>query len=735
MKRLGDHDPYLIPLSALLAGWGILTMWRLDPHFGLRQTLWFVLGMALLGLAIRYPNVLAIIRRYKYLLLSGGLLLTALTLIFGANPIGDGPNLWLGCCNLYFQPSEPLKLLLVIYLSSYFADRQPYRLSGVVLLAPTILLTGLAILLLVEQRDLGTASIIISIYTIILYMATGNRKMAAGIVLAFVGAMTLGYAQIDIIRNRVQSWLYPWADPAGQSYQIVQSLLAVANGGLIGRGAGIGNPLLVPVSISDFVFSAIAEETGLVGVFGLLGGYWLILARGMIISLNASDRFRRLLAIGIVTHFGIQSLLIIGGNLRLIPLTGITLPFLSYGGSSLLTSFAAIALLLIISSTDEMEPAPLSNPERYSQLGLSLGIGLAIIGLSSMWWTIIRGQTLLDRTDNARRAIADRFVRRGSLVDRNNLPINITIGESGDFSRIYLYPDLAPTVGYTHPIFGQSGLEFTLDPYLRGLQGNPALRIWWEHLLYGTPPPGLDVRLSIDLALQSEADRLLGATPGAIILMNAASGELLATASHPTYDPNRLDEIGATLAQNPNSPLLDRTSLGAYPIGQTLLPFIEDGIAGRSPTERDLLNFLDQSGSIVVEEDYPIGAELRISPIQMAAIAASLSNRGLVPDPRIVLSINRSTQGWTAQSNDTQSRRIYSPEVAIQIADSLLIPGKPIWGHTVQVHTESSVITWLLAGSHPEWGGVPIVLVAALEGNHPARIRSIREGLLSGLVE
>ena len=195
--------------------------------------------------------------------------------------------------------------------------------------------------------------------------------------------------------------------------------------------------------------------------------------------------------------------------------------------------------------------------------------------LGTSWWTLVRGADLLERTDNARRAISDRYVKRGALVDRQNRPINVTEGKTGSLTRVYLYPELAPVVGYTHPIFGQAGLEASLDGYLRGLQGNPASLIWWDRLLYGTPPPGLDVRLSIDLNLQTEADQLLGKHKGAIVLMNAETGEILVMASHPSYDPNLLDQQGDSLASNKDAPLLNRATHGSYPPESAERPFVQ----------------------------------------------------------------------------------------------------------------------------------------------------------------
>lgn len=177
IRRLPERDPYLLPAAALLSGWGMLTIWRLDETFGIRQMVWLSVSVAVLVVALYLPQNLNFLRQYKYILLTSGLLITALTLLFGTNPLGGGPRLWLGCCGVYFQPSEPLKLLLVIYLSAYLADRVHISLSRSALLIPTLVVTGLALLLLLVQRDLGTASIFIFIFTVMLFLATGKRRI------------------------------------------------------------------------------------------------------------------------------------------------------------------------------------------------------------------------------------------------------------------------------------------------------------------------------------------------------------------------------------------------------------------------------------------------------------------------------------------------------------------------------------------------------------------------------
>jgi len=740
VKNLPERDPYLFPAAMLLSGWGILTIWRLDEAFGIRQVIWLAISLLLFMLALRLQPSLSFLRRYKYLILSGGLLITALTLAFGTNPLGFGPRLWLGCCGLYFQPSEPLKLLLVIYLSAYLADRANIQLFSFPLLIPTLVITGLALLLLLVQRDLGTASIFVCIFTIIIFIATGKRRILISTSLFLILALLVGYFFIDVIHVRVIGWLNPWVDPSGNSYQIVQSLIAVANGGTIGRGLGIGSPLLVPVAISDFIYSAIAEETGLIGSLSLIAIIWLMLSRGMITSLRATDRFRRYLAVGIVAYFGVQSLLIIGGNVRLLPLTGVTLPFVSYGGSSLLTSFIALYLLLTISNTEEEEPAQLHDPRPHSILAGVLALGLAASALTTGWWAIVRGPDLLTRTDNPRRTIADSYVLRGELVDKNNTPINITEGVSGSYLRTYTYPQLAPITGYTHSTYGQAGLEASLDSYLRGLQGNPACLILWNQLLYGTPPPGLDVRLSIDLSLQAAADQLLGSHRGAILLMNSDTGEILVMASHPTFDPNKLSEEGEFLSQDQYSPLLNRAALGLYPIGTGTLPLLQAEFGERQPAETELRSFYEKLGfyqtpALNMMTGYDVNnrnvEQLRVSPLQMTIAAAALSSDGISPAPRIATAVNTIEQGWVILPALGMPTQVIQTQAANEAAQAFLTQGKPYWSHTGQASISETIITWHLAGTQPAWQGAPLVLVVALEEDNVFLAQFIADNLMS----
>jgi cell division protein FtsW (lipid II flippase) len=617
-RRLPYRDPYLLPAAALLSGWGLLTIFRLTTSFGYRQSVWLLLASLVLVVGLRLPADLGFLRRYKYLWLTFGLLLTGLTFLLGTNPSGaSSPRLWLGGFGIYLQPSEPLKLLLVTYLAAYLAggvSRFAPRLMllsrrMLPLLAPTLLMTGVALLLLILQRDLGTAIIFLFLYAAIVYIVSGNRRILPLTSLALIIAGLVGYKLFDVVRLRVDAWVNPWADPSGRSYQIVQSLLAIANGGLFGRGPGMGSPGLVPIPHSDFIFVSIVEETGLVGALGLLMVLGLITVRGLRTALYAPDSFRRFLAAGLTAYLISQSILIMAGNVRMLPLTGVTLPFVSYGGSSLLTSYLALLFLLVISNQEETRPAPLMTsprpePGQYLHLAGFLLAGLAATGFFTGWWAIIRSPELLARTDNPRLAITDRYTPRGSILSRENSPLALNQGESGSFTRQYLYPDLAPVIGYTHIVYGRSGLEDSLDPYLRGLEGYPEMDNLWSQLLFGQPPPGLSVRLTLDIEIQRQADELLNGRRGSLVLLDPNSGDILAMASHPSFNPNLLDETWSELILDPATPLINRAVQGQYQPGTVLGPFLlaayqeQSGLQAGLPPLPNALTFPLEQGEI-----------------------------------------------------------------------------------------------------------------------------------------
>jgi cell division protein FtsW (lipid II flippase) len=572
-KKLPNIDPFLIPITALLSGWGLITIFRLSSAFGFRQTAWLAIAALLFCTVISYPDVLQLLRRYKYVWLVCGLVLTGLTFIFGTYPGGEGPNLWLKFGNVYLQPSEPLKLLLIICLAAYFGDQAALNLKSLRLMAPTVILIAAAVLILLAQRDLGTALIFLLIYFIISYFACGKSLILVIGGLLVTGAGIFGYQIFPVIHQRVNTWLNPWADPSANSYQIVQSLIAVASGGLLGRGPGLGNPNLVPIAHSDFIFTSIAEEFGLLGTTAMMLTFALLIIRALIIAIRAPNAYRRLLAAGLAAYLCLQALFIISGNLNLLPLSGVTLPFVSYGGSSLVVSFAAIGLLAAISNQSDADSAIQVNTRPFMLIGGLFLTAWMIVALVNGYWVLLRSDDLLNRSDNLRNSISDLYVPRGNFLDRNNNALTQTTGERGEYAVELLYSSLSPFVGYSDLYYGQAGLQAFLDPYLRGTQANAASEIWSNALLYSQRPVGLDVRLSLDIDVQSVADFLLEDTKGAAVLLDAATGEILAISTSPYFDSNTLQENYETWTADPDAPFFNRALQGQYYPETALAPF------------------------------------------------------------------------------------------------------------------------------------------------------------------
>lgn len=383
--RVTRADQILLPIVALLAGLGLLLNARLEPSLvaiygeifegvATKQTIWVTLGVIALAVMIFVPwdNIFIRLQRmslmdwldhHRYAWLTLGLVLTLATFFFGTDPNQSGVRVWFNFGLFFFQPSELLKIILVIFMASYLEEHRAvvgssYRLGPLTLpplpyLVPIVAMWGIAMGTIVFQRDLGAALLLFGVFLAMLYVATGRSLYVLVGLLAFaVGAFVL-YNIVPVVKLRVAVWLDPWLTAQGSGYQIVQAIYALAAGGLFGTGLGRGVPAVVPAIHTDFAFTAIGEELGLAGTIGVLVAYILLIFRGYHIALAVPGRFRgfeQLLAVGLTTILAVQTIVIIGGNLRLIPLTGITLPFISYGGSSVLVNFLIIGLLMRISA-------------------------------------------------------------------------------------------------------------------------------------------------------------------------------------------------------------------------------------------------------------------------------------------------------------------------------------------------------------------------------------------------
>jgi len=359
--RHPQADEVLLPTAAMLAALSMVMVARLEPGLASRQAIWVGLGAAaLLATLVILPGI-DWLRRYRYTWAALGLLLVLSTFVFGVDPNGSGARLWLGFGGVYFQPSEVLKVLLVVFFAAYLDDYRelltlssvrigPVSLPPLPYLAPLLLMLALALGLVVLQRDLGAALLLFGLFLAMLFVATGRITYVVASLALFVLGADLLYRLFSVVTVRVETWLDPWATASTTGYQLVQGLTALAAGGLVGSGLTFGYPGYIPAVHTDFMIAAIGEELGLVGTLGVVGLYVVLVHRGLRVAMLTVDPFASLLAAGLTSVIGIQALVILGGTLKLIPLTGVTLPLLSYGGSSVLANFVLLGLLLAVSA-------------------------------------------------------------------------------------------------------------------------------------------------------------------------------------------------------------------------------------------------------------------------------------------------------------------------------------------------------------------------------------------------
>jgi cell division protein FtsW (lipid II flippase) len=371
--RLPDADPYLFPLVALLTAFGLVMIYRIDDALARDQANWFVLGLVLFALTIQFLRDYEVLERYRYTIAVVGLLLLLAPRLPGIGQQVNGAYLGVKIGPLAFQPAEFTKIAIVVFLASYLRENREVlvvgarRVLGVTLpplkhFGPMLVVWGASMFMLVFIRDLGSSLMFFAAFLALLYVATGRFSFVViGMAMFTVGAWFFA-ATVPHVHDRVEVWLHPYPHYEDTGYQILQSIFAQADGGLFGKGFGQGlitipgtHNALLPAAQTDTIYSLIVNEVGLFGACGVILIYLLIAARGFKIALLASDGFSKLLATGLTAVFSIQAFVIIGGVTRVIPLTGVTLPFISYGGSSIVANFVLLALLLLISDRARRE--------------------------------------------------------------------------------------------------------------------------------------------------------------------------------------------------------------------------------------------------------------------------------------------------------------------------------------------------------------------------------------------
>jgi cell division protein FtsW (lipid II flippase) len=355
-----ESDQLLLPLIALMSAFGIVFVNRLQPELASRQLIWLAVGVGLLLLSLGPLRSYGRLRNYQYVAAFLGLIL-----MFGTALVGkeiNGSRLWLGFGGFYFQVTEAMKLLLVLFLAGYLADRRlllstvsrrwrAFRVPTLPYLIPIGIIWALTFGLMAWQHDLGAMMLLMGVTLLLLYSATERFLFVIGGIVAMVANIYVAYHLFAYVKLRVDLWMHPLSQVHGAGYQVAQSLYAFAAGGVFGTGIGRGFPAYIPAVHTDFIFAAIGEELGLAGSMGLLAAYLLFTFRGLRISLRQPTNYGTLLALGCTGILAFQSLIIMAGNIGLIPITGITLPFVSYGGSSITINFILVAILLRLSGT------------------------------------------------------------------------------------------------------------------------------------------------------------------------------------------------------------------------------------------------------------------------------------------------------------------------------------------------------------------------------------------------
>lgn len=352
-------DPTFVPLAAALNGLGYVLIARINPDLAGLQLLWTVLGVGLFTLVLAVVRSSRDLSTYRWTIGLVGLLLIALPFTPLGTSVG-GARIWVGLGPVTFQPGEFAKVALAVFFAAYLVEKRELlamgswgigrlRIPDPKHLGPVLVAWGVSLLVMMYQTDLGSSLLFFALFVVMLWVATARGSyLAVGGTLFALGAV-FAWSTFGHVQRRVRVWLDPWADVAGEGYQIAQATFAIADGGVTGTGLGLSGSIAIPVAETDFIFAVIAQELGLLGATAVLVSFLLLVGSGLRTAVRADNPFDKLLATGLAALIGVQAFIIVAGVTRVLPLTGITLPFVSYGGSSLLGSWLLLALLVRIS--------------------------------------------------------------------------------------------------------------------------------------------------------------------------------------------------------------------------------------------------------------------------------------------------------------------------------------------------------------------------------------------------
>ena len=626
-------DPAILPVVFTLSGIGITFVTRLQPDASLGQVIFLFLGVALMVGTLAVVKNLEVIKRYKYVLGIAGIILLVLPMFIGTEIYGS--KLWIKIGGFQFQPGEFAKVLIVLFLAGYLAENRELlsisnrtvlgiKFPRLRLLYPLFIVWGVCLLVVAFERDLGSALLFYTIFLIMLYVATGRVSyVIIGLALLAVGAFGM-YQIMSHVQVRVAIWLDPFSDAQNLGYQIVQSLFSLADGGLAGVGIGKGMADIIPVVASDMIFAAIGEEMGLLGGSAVLLLFMLFAVRGLTTAARAKSDLAAFSAAGLTAAISFQAFTIVGGVTKLIPLTGVTLPFMSQGGSSLLASFVIVALLLragdeatgrsteIANTSTDLATAGYRTTVRGSHMrrpaldtpesGLLGRVALAnrltrtvflftalfavLIG-NITYIQVIKASEYQDMPSNNHTINKARYIKRGSIITADGLTLAESVQQAdGTYARSYPNGNLAAhAVGYYSQQYGTMGIENTQNDTLTGSKDYSS----WQNALNslaGISEPGNSVQLTIDSRIQRAADQALAGRVGAIVALDPRSGAVLAWASAPTFDNTNIQAAieAANASGGADTSMYDRATLALYTPGSTfkvltLASALENGLA------------------------------------------------------------------------------------------------------------------------------------------------------------
>lgn len=626
-------DPAILPVVFTLSGIGITFVTRLQPDASLGQVIFLFLGVALMVGTLAVVRNLEVIKRYKYVLGIAGIVLLVLPMFIGTEIYGS--KLWIKIGGFQFQPGEFAKVLIVLFLAGYLAENRELlsisnrtvlgiKFPRLRLLYPLFIVWGVCLLVVAFERDLGSALLFYTIFLIMLYVATGRVSyVIIGLALLAVGAFGM-YQIMSHVQVRVAIWLDPFSDAQNLGYQIVQSLFSLADGGLAGVGIGKGMADIIPVVASDMIFAAIGEEMGLLGGSAVLLLFMLFAVRGLTTAARAKSDLAAFSAAGLTAAISFQAFTIVGGVTKLIPLTGVTLPFMSQGGSSLLASFVIVALLLragdeatgrsteIANTSTDLATAGYRTTVRGSHMrrpaldtpesGLLGRVALAnrltrtvflftalfavLIG-NITYIQVIKASEYQDMPSNNHTINKARFIKRGSIITADGLTLAESIQQAdGTYARSYPNGNLAAhVVGYYSQQYGTMGIENTQNDTLTGSKDYSS----WQNALNslaGISEPGNSIQLTIDSRIQRAAEQALAGRVGAIVALDPRSGAVLAWASAPTFDNTNIQAAieAANASGGADTSMYDRATLALYTPGSTfkvltLASALENGLA------------------------------------------------------------------------------------------------------------------------------------------------------------